>query len=481
MAKKTNILFTAFECAPFLKTGGLGDVAGALPAAVKSDDVDVRVILPLLSQIPAEYKAKMEYVENYYIHLSWRDQYCGLFTLEHGGVTYYFLDNEYYFKRASIYGEYDDGERVAFFSKAVLETIRHIAGDFAPDIIHANDWHTALVPVFLREQYNGDPLYSNIKTVFTIHNLKFQGQYNRSMTNEVLGLSGTPAEGQMIHDDAVNFLQGAVIYSDAVTTVSPTYADEICGVDCGEGLEGLFQSRRYKLSGIINGIDRKEYDPETDKALAVNYNRDSLDKKVENKLALQRELGLSEDPDAPLFAMVGRLTKQKGANLLAEFLPETWQRYMQIAVLGTGDHEYEEALGGFAVNSGGKVAARIAFDEGLARRIYAGADVFIMPSQFEPCGLAQMIAMRYGTLPLVRETGGLKDTVSGYWDAGENANGFSFKNYDVIGLRNCIDLALDLWFNHKKTWKKLQMNATAMEYGWDSSAEEYRKLYKGLL
>ncbi len=478
---KTKVLFAAFECAPFLKTGGLGDVAGALPAALKSDDMDCRVILPLLSQIPAEYKEKMQYVENYYVDLGWRSQYCGLFTLRKGGVMYYFLDNEYYFKRAGIYGEFDDGERVAFFSKAVLETVRHICGTFAPDIIHSNDWHTALIPVFLREQYNGDPLYDHIKTVFTIHHLKFQRQYNPLMTGEVLGLAGTPAEGQMCHDDAVNFLQGAVIYADAVTTVSPTYADEICGQGCGEGLEGLFQSRRYKLSGIINGIDTTSYDPETDKALAVNYNADTLDKKEENKLALQREMGLFEDPDCPVFAMVGRLTRQKGANLLVDLLPEFMNRYMQVVVLGTGESEYEQALGSFAYTSGGKISARIAFDEGLARRIYAGADVFMMPSEFEPCGLAQMIAMRYGTLPLVRETGGLKDTVSGYWDVGDRANGFSFKNFDKIGLRNCTDLALDLWFNHQDTWKKLQRNATSMNYSWDASAEEYRKLYRSLL
>ena len=478
---KTKVLFAAFECAPFLKTGGLGDVAGALPAALKSDDMECRVILPLLSQIPEQYKKEMTYIENYYIDLGWRSQYCGLFVLEKGDVTYYFLDNEYYFKRAGIYGEFDDGERVAFFSKAVLETIRHIAPAFAPDIIHANDWHTALIPVFLREQYNGDPLYDHIKTVFTIHNLKFQGQYDPNMTRDVLGLSGTPAEGQMCHDGAVNFLQGAVIYSDAVTTVSPTYADEICTPGCGEGLEGLFQSRRYKLSGIINGIDRKSYDPETDKALAVNYTADSLEKKAENKAALQKEMGLAEDPECPVFAMVGRLTTQKGANLVADLLPEFMQRYMQLVILGTGDSGYEEALGSFAYSSGGRISARIAFDEGLARRIYAGADVFIMPSEFEPCGLAQMIAMRYGTLPLVRETGGLKDTVSGYWDAGDNANGFSFRNFDDIGLRNCTDLALDIWFNHKDIWKKLQRNATGMNYGWENSAEEYRKLYRSIL
>ncbi len=478
--KKLNVLFAAFECAPFLKTGGLGDVAGALPAALKTDDMDCRVILPQLSQIPAKYKEKMKYVENYDVDLGWRKQYCGLFTMRFGGVTYYFLDNEYYFKRAAIYGEFDDGERVAFFSRAVLETVRHIAKNFKPDIIHTNDWHTALIPVFLRERYNGDPLYDRIKTVFTIHNLKFQGQYSQYMTGDVLGLQGTPAEGQMIHDNAVNFLQGAVIYSDAVTTVSPTYANEICEPACGEGLEGLFQSRRYKLSGIINGIDTKSYDPATDKALAVNYDASTLKRKRENKLALQKEMGLNEDPGVPVFGMVGRLTTQKGANLVSDLMERFMSRNMQVVVLGTGDHVFEEALGQAAFSSGGKVSASISFDEGLARRIYAGADVFLMPSLFEPCGLAQMISMRYGTLPLVRETGGLKDTVKGYWDYGEEADGFSFKDFDASGLSNAVDLALSLWFDHPDTWKQLQKNATSRNFDWKESAEDYRKLYRSL-
>ena len=480
MAKKTKVLFAAFECAPFLKTGGLGDVAGALPAALKSDDMDCRVILPLLSQIPAKYKEKMKFVEHYDVDLGWRKQYCGLFTMRFGGVVYYFLDNEYYFKRAAIYGEYDDGERVAFFSRAVLETVRHIAKNFRPDIIHANDWHTALIPVFLREHYNGDPLFDRIKTVFTIHNLKFQGQYNPYMTGDVLGLHGTPAEGQMIHNDAVNFLQGAVIYSDAVTTVSPTYANEICEPAFGEGLEGLFQSRRYKLSGIINGIDRKSYDPATDKALVVNYDESTLKKKRENKLALQKEMGLNEDPGVPVFGMVGRLTMQKGANLVTDLMAEFRKRNMQVVVLGTGEHAYEEAFGQAAIASGGKASASIAFDEALARRIYAGSDVFLMPSLFEPCGLAQMISMRYGTLPLVRETGGLKDTVRGYWDYGEDADGFSFRDFDTNGLLSAVDLALSIWFDHHDTWKKLQQNAVARNFGWEESAEQYRKLYRSL-
>lgn len=481
MAKKTNILFAAFEAVPFIKTGGLGDVAGSLPAYIRNDEFDARVILPLLNTIPDEYRSKMKFVENYEVRLGWRSQYCGLFTLRKGGVTYYFLDNEYYFKRGSVYGEFDDGERVAFFSSAVLESIKHISKNFAPDILHCNDWHTALIPVFLKELYRGDELFDRIKTVFTIHNLKFQGQYSKYMIGDVLGLKDSPAEGQMNHDDSVNFLQGAVIYSDAVTTVSPTYANEICTVAYGERLEGLFESRKYKLSGIINGIDRKNYDPMTDEAIAVHFDENSLEKKTENKLALQRELGLREDPDVPLFAMVSRLTQQKGANLIAELLPAFRERNMQVVVLGTGDMQFESAIGEFAYYNGDNFAARITFNEPLSRRFYASADVFLMPSEFEPCGLAQMISMRYGTLPLVRETGGLEDTVKGFWDAGEYANGFSFKDFDANGLLNAVDSALDLWFNDKEMWHKLQMNAFHENFGWEESAEKYRELYRSLV
>jgi starch synthase len=481
MSKKTNVLFAAFEATPFIKTGGLGDVAGALPAYIKSDDFDARVILPLLSSIPEEYRSKMKFVKDYEVMLGWRKQYCGLFTLRRNGVTYYFLDNEYYFNRSSVYGEFDDGERVAFFSKAVLDTIKQISKNYKVDILHANDWHTALIPVYLREMYNDDPLYNRIKTVFTIHNLKFQGQYSRMITGDVLGLHNTPADDQMNHNDSVNFLQGAVIYSDAVTTVSPTYAEEICTYQYGEGLEGLFNSRKYKLFGIINGIDRDSYNPETDDAIAVNYDPDTIDKKIEDKLALQRELGLTEDPEVPLFAMVSRLTQQKGANLVAELLPEFAERGMQLAVLGTGDYMFENAIGDFAYHNPENFAAEITFNEALARRFYAGADVFLMPSEFEPCGLAQMIAMRYGTLPLVRETGGLKDTVWGYWDVGDDANGFSFRDFDPEGLRNAVDLALELWYDKPDTWAKLRSNALAMNYGWEESAQKYRELYSSLL
>ena len=398
-----------------------------------------------------------------------------------GETSTYFLDNEYYFDRRQVYGEFDDAERVAFFSKAVLETVRYIEKNFRPDIIHCNDWHTALIPVYLKELYKDDPLFEQIRTVFTIHNLKLQGMFSSHVTGDVCGLGGTPAEEEMRHFDTVNFLKGAVIYSDAVTTVSPTYAEEICTARYGEGLEGLFQEMHSKLSGLINGIDLDNYDPETDKAIAVNYNGKTLGKKVQNKLALQRELGLEEDPDVPLFAMVSRLTTQKGANLIAELMPEFRERKMQLAVLGTGEYLYEHAIADFAYHNQSRFAARIAFDEKLSRRYYAGADVFLMPSDFEPCGLAQMIFMRYGTLPLVRETGGLKDTVKGYWDYGNTANGFSFKDFDANGLRSAVDLAIDLWFGQKETWAELQMNAIGTHFGWEESAGKYRELYDSLL
>lgn len=478
---KKKVLFASFEATPFIKTGGLGDVAGSLPAHVKNEEYDARVVLPLLNTIPEKYRNEMEYLANYDVWLGWRKVYCGLFKLRLNGVIYYFLDNEYYFNRSNVYGEFDDGERVAFFSKAVLETVRHISKNFRTDILHCNDWHTALIPVFLKEHYNGQRLYDHIKTIFTIHNLKFQGQYSRLMVGDVLGLSGTPADGQMNHDNSVNFLQGAVIYADAVTTVSPTYAEEICTVDYGEHLEGLFESRSYKLSGIINGIDRKEYDPKHDSYIKQNYDAKSIEKKKVNKEALQKELGLKADPDIPLFAVVSRLTTQKGANLIAELLPVFKEKNMQLAVLGTGDYLYEHAIGDFAYRNPENFAACITFDEALSRRFYAGADAFLMPSLFEPCGLSQMIAMRYGTLPVVRETGGLKDTVSGYWDAGEEANGFSFKDFDVQGLLNVVDLALDIWTQKRDVWDKLVQNAMAMDYGWEASAEKYRKLYDCLL
>ena len=477
---KKKILFAAFEATPFSKTGGLGDVAGSLPSYLKNDEYDVRVILPKLGAIPEEYHKKMKYVTNYEVPLGWRNSYCGLFTLRKGNITYYFLDNEYYFKRDKIYGEYDDGERVAFFSKAVLETIRYIGSNFMPDIIHCNDWHTALIPVFLHEHYRDALGFNRIKTVFTIHNLKFQGQYDRYVIGDVLGLQNSPAGPQMIHDDAVNYMQGAVIYADAVTTVSPTYAKEICTKEYGEGLDGLFRSRSYKLSGIINGIDISDINPSTDKKIPYNFNSSDLTGKLNCKAELQKELGFEVNPDIPLFVMVSRLTVQKGANLIAELFNEFSERKMQLAILGTGDKEYENAFRSMNDSRPDKFASRIMFNEPLSRRFYAGADAFLMPSQFEPCGLAQMMAMRYGTLPIVRETGGLKDTVKGYWDYGDEANGFSFKDFDTNAIRSTVDSALTIWYEDRFLWNKLQQNALHTDFSWENSAQKYREIYNNL-
>ena len=480
MAKRKQILFAAFEAAPFVKTGGLGDVAGSLPGAVNSPEYDVRVILPLLSAIPEEYKAKMKFVTEYSVPLGWRQSYCGLFRMRKSGITYYFIDNEYYFKRDNVYGEFDDAERIAFFSKAILETILHV-DTLRPDIIHCNDWHTALTPVFLHEHFISNELFRNIKVVFTIHNLKFQGKYDKNIIGDVLGLQGTPAENQLLDGDAVNFLKGAFIYSDAVTTVSPTYAENICTPEYGEGLEELFKSVRYKLSGIVNGIDSRDFDPKTDKGIVQKYSLDTIEKKQKNKAALQEELGLPVNPDVPLFAMVTRMTAQKGMDLVTYLLPQMAERDMQIAILGTGDKDYEDEVRLAAKVYPEKISARIMFDEKLSRRFYAGADCFIMPSIFEPCGLAQMISMRYGTLPIVRKTGGLMDTVDGYWDYGENATGFSFNDPDANGLRVTIDQAITMWYNDHEMWNRLQRNGMMKDFSWSKSAEVYKRLYDDMV
>lgn len=479
--KKKNVLFAAFEAAPFTKTGGLGDVVGSLPAKIKNDEYEVRVILPKLNSIPDEYVSKMKYITNFEVKLGWRNAYCGLFTLKKNGVTYYFLDNEYYFFRSNVYGEFDDGERVAFFSKAILESIRYFSPKFMPDIIHCNDWHTALVPVFLREFYMEIEGFENIKTVFTIHNLKFQGQYDNFVMGDILGLDGRASSGQLIHDDAANYLQGAVIYADSITTVSPTYAEEICTPQYGEGLAGLFESRKYKLSGIINGINNDDINPEKDKNISAKYKKEDLLGKAKCKAELQKELGFDVNPEIPLYVTVGRLTDQKGTNLINDLLGEFAQRKMQFAILGTGEGEYEYSFMSMADFAPKSFACRIMFSENLSRKFYSGADAFIMPSQFEPCGLAQMMAMRYGTLPIVRETGGLKDTVKGYWDYGKEANGFSFKDFDDNALRTAVDSSLDMWYNDHDTWDKLVENAMSEDFGWEKSAEKYRELYKSLI
>ena len=472
-----QILYTAFESAPFIKTGGLGDVAEALPAAVKSiKGDDVRVMLPKLKSIPKEYTDKMQFITSFDVPLSWRREYCGIFSLDYKGVTYYFLDNERYFFRDKPYGEFDDAERMAFFSKAVLESTLYL-DDFAPDILHANDWHTALTCVYIKEQYKETKL-SKTKTVFTIHNLKFQGVFGAEIMGDVIGLPWTDETAKLLcngeYGPAINLLKGAIIYADRVTTVSPSYAEEICLDYYGEGLSDVLSGCRDKLSGILNGINNDLWNPAKDEYIDVKFTARGISKKAKNKLALQKELGLSEDADIPMFAVISRLTEQKGLDLLTYILPHIEESRMQLVVLGVGDYKYEEAFSWYANYMPEKFAALIKFDNVLSHRLYAAADCILIPSRFEPCGLTQMIAMRYGTLPLVRETGGLKDTVN-------NENGFSFKTFNAGDMQYTLDCALDIWFNNKDEWKRKMKNAMAEDFSFVHSAEKHLELYNGML
>ena len=477
---KLNVLFASYEAAPFIKTGGLGDVAGALPKAVQCPSIDIRVVLPKLSIIPEEYREKMKFICSFYVPLGWRSQYCGLFELRMGRITWYFLDNEYYFNRENAYGYYDDGERMAYFSKAICECCRYLP-DYFPDVIHCNDWHTALAPVFLREQYRYAPGYDRIKTVFTIHNLKFQGVYGSSILGDILGLSGCEAACNQLSwydGSCVNYLAGAANYADRITTVSPTYAKEICTPYFGEGMQDIFIRRSQAVSGILNGIDTDSYNPAKDKAIVHNYS--SPEGKAANKAALQRELDLPEEPDVPLCVAVSRLTEQKGFDLVDAVVEELLDT-AQVVILGTGDAAYENHYRDLAARRPDRFSAQILFSEPLSRRIYAGGDLFLMPSRFEPCGLSQMISMRYGTLPVVRQTGGLADSVLPYNKFTGEGNGFSFANFNAHVLLFTVKDACALYREDPAAWKKLQEQAMAADFSWHNSALAYRELYRSLL
>jgi len=477
--KKIKVLFASFEASPFIKTGGLGDVAGALPAALNCPTVETRVVLPKLKQIGQEYQKKMRFLCSFYVPLGWRSQYCGLFELRRGGVTWYFLDNEFYFGRDNAYGYFDEGERMAFFAKAVVECCRYLP-EFFPDVLHCNDWHTAMAPVFLREQYRYAPQYGDIRTVFTVHNLLFQGQYDPYVLGDILGLHNVPAaRDQLLRDNGkcVNFMAGAVNYSDRITTVSPTYAQEICTPYFGEGMQDLFLRRQDILSGILNGIDTRSYDPAADKAIPFHYTEPAG--KAANKAALQQELGLETDPDVPLCVAVSRLTEQKGFDLL-NAVAEEMLSVAQIAILGTGDSVYEERYRQLEAKHPGRFSARILFSEPLSRRMYAGADIFLMPSRFEPCGLSQMISMRYGTLPVVRQTGGLADSVIPFNRYTGEGTGFGFVNFNAHELLFTVQAACKLYTESPVAWENLQRQAMAQDFSWHASALEYRKLYRSL-
>lgn len=478
-SKKMQIVFASAECAPFVKTGGLGDVAGSLPAALVRAGAEVIVMVPKYATIKDEYKAQMEHFSDFYVSLGWRNEYCGLEKLEHDGVTYMFIDNERYFARDYPYGFFDDGERFAFFSKAITESLQHLPAGFECDILHCNDWQTALAPVFLREFYQGLPLYDRVKTVFSIHNVAFQGQFSDTVMEDILGVAHIPAAASQLRCDAcsINYMLGALRYADAITTVSPTYANEIQTPEFGEGLDGVLRERSYALQGILNGIDVAGFDPATDKRIAANYTVDDRAGKAVCKAKLQEELGLEVRDDRPLMVMVTRLTRQKGLDLVMYALDRILAGGVQVAVLGTGDRDYEDGLRYFQDKYPGTMAARIEFDPALSQRMYAAADMFLMPSKFEPCGLSQIIAMRYGTLPIVRETGGLKDTVIPYNEFTGEGTGFSFSNFNGDEMGDAVFRAARLFWDNRAAWNQLVTQAMSQDFSWTRSADKYLDLY----
>ena len=478
-SKKMQIVFASAECAPFVKTGGLGDVAGSLPAALVRAGAEVIVMVPKYATIKDKYKAQMEHFSDFYVSLGWRNEYCGLEKLEHDGVTYMFIDNERYFARDYPYGFFDDGERFAFFSKAITESLQHLPEGFECDILHCNDWQTALAPVFLREFYQGLPLYDRVKTVFSIHNVAFQGQFSDTVMEDILGVAHIPAAASQLRCDAcsINYMLGALRYADAITTVSPTYANEIKTPEFGEGLDGVLRERSYALQGILNGIDVAGFDPATDKRIAANYTVDDRSGKAVCKAKLQEELGLEVRDDRPLMVMVTRLTRQKGMDLVMYALDRILAGGVQVAVLGTGDRDYEDGLRYFQDKYPGTMAARIEFDPALSQRMYAAADMFLMPSKFEPCGLSQIIAMRYGTLPIVRETGGLKDTVVPYNEFTGEGTGFSFSNFNGDEMGDAVFRAARLFWDNRDAWNQLVTQAMSQDFSWTRSADKYLDLY----
>lgn len=478
-SKKMQIVFASAECAPFVKTGGLGDVAGSLPAALVRAGAEVIVMVPKYATIKDEYKAQMEHFADFYVSLGWRNEYCGLEKLERDGVTYMFVDNERYFARDYPYGFFDDGERFAFFSKAITESLQHLPAGFECDILHCNDWQTALAPVFLREFYQGLPLYDRVKTVFSIHNVAFQGQFSDTVLEDILGVAHIPAAATQLRCDAcsINYMLGALHYADAITTVSPTYAGEIQTPEFGEGLDGVLRERSYALQGILNGIDVAGFDPATDKRIAANYTVDDRSGKAVCKAKLQEELGLEVRDDRPLMVMVTRLTRQKGMDLVMYALDRILSGGVQVAVLGTGDRDYEDGLRYFQDKYPGTMAARIEFDPALSQRMYAAADMFLMPSKFEPCGLSQIIAMRYGTLPIVRETGGLKDTVQPYNEFTGEGTGFSFSNFNGDEMGDAVFRAARLFWDNRDAWNQLVTQAMSQDFSWTRSADKYLDLY----
>ena len=474
-----KVLFAASEAHPFIKTGGLGDVMGALPQSLIKIGVDVRVVIPKYKNIKDELKQKLQFVKWFTVPVGWRNQYCGVFQYQYKGVIYYFIDNEYYFNRDGLYGYYDDGERFAFFNRAVLEFIKQV--DWQPDLINCNDWQTGMVPVLLNLEYKKDAFYSRIKTVFSIHNLLFKGSFSPKILPELFGYDYMPlANGSVELDGAVSFLKGGLNYCNQITTVSNTYAEEIKTQQYGEGLDGLLRSRSCYLMGIVNGIDYEEFNPQDDKFIFKNFNYNCIDNKVHNKLALQKELGLPQKSSTPMIGLISRLTHQKGCDLIVNMIDRLLQKDIQFVILGTGDYWYEETFKNLQYRYPDKVSANIKFDNALAHKIYAATDMFLMPSLFEPCGLGQLIALRYGSIPIVRETGGLRDTISPYNKYNGVGNGFGFKNFNSNELMQIMEYALTI-YNDKNAWNNIIRQAMDSDNSWEKSAMQYKWLYEGVV
>ncbi|WP_240417017.1 glycogen synthase GlgA [Paenibacillus periandrae] len=473
-----KVLFAASEAVPFAKTGGLADVIGSLPKELVKQGLDVRVMLPKYGDIPAQFTQKMETIATFTLRMGWRELYCGILKLEHEGITFYFVDHENYFLRSGCYGYNDDAERFAFFCRAVMDSLQHI--DFMPDIIHCHDWQTGMVPVLYRAHFSYQPAYAHIKTILTVHNLKYQGVFGKEQFMDYFTLGEEHFGGFALEmHGGASFLKGGLLYSDMITTVSPTYAEEIQTPYFGEYLDGLLRSQSHRLYGIVNGIDYEEFDPMTDPHLEVNY-RDSLVKKQQNKVKLQEKLGLPVNKDVPLIGIVTRLVEQKGLSLVEHVIEQLMSLNAQWVVLGTGEHRYEQLFRWAADRYPDKLSTLITFNETTARQIYASSDLFLMPSQFEPCGIGQLIAMRYRSVPIVRETGGLKDTVSAYEEETGAGTGFSFTHYNAHDLLYTVNRAVSL-YSDSQAWNKILANIKKKDFSWRKSAQQYASLYNQLV
>ena len=474
-----KILYASSEAVPFCKTGGLADVAGSLPAALAGEGAEIAAVIPLYRTVRERFGREMEFVCYDYVDLAWRHSYCGVFRIKKDGVTWFFLDNEQYFNRPDLYGYLDDGERFGFFSRAVVQMLPHLG--FWPDVIHCNDWQTALIPIYLKDDGVREERYRSIRSVMTIHNVEYQGRYGTEVLGDLFGLDhGWADDGTILMEGDVNLLKGAVLCADAVTAVSPSYSEELKHAYFAHGMENILRRCGYKLSGVLNGIDTNRYDPETDAALSVNYSPADLSGKAADKAELQRMLGLREEPDTPVIGVVSRLVAHKGLDLICEVLHDVMELPVQMVVLGKGDKKYEEFFIWAQGQYPGRIAVRLDYSESLAMAIYAGADLFLMPSKSEPCGLSQMIAMRYGTVPIVRETGGLKDTVHPYEAWRDAGNGFTFAGYNSGDMLFVIRQAVGLYRDSPDRFRRLQLRAMAGDFSWSRSAGEYLRIYSSV-